>query len=170
MRPKLSADVIMPPPGAPRSTLRSTEPVVCIGASTGGTESLRDVLETLPPDSPGIVVVQHMPEKFTAAFAVRHTDSQRLTGALAPFLSPRPESENDGIEFSAHPGQKVLMPHRAPTVDAPLDQPVRLKALQSRSEHLRRGARLGLKVIEAAAAHEQLPQNEDCPAVPNNRC
>ena len=50
---------------------RTTETVVCIGASTGGTESLRVVLEALPPDSPGIVIVQHMPEKFTAAFARR---------------------------------------------------------------------------------------------------
>jgi two-component system chemotaxis response regulator CheB len=50
---------------------RKTDTVVCIGASTGGTESLRVVLETLPEDCPGIVVVQHMPEKFTAAFAKR---------------------------------------------------------------------------------------------------
>jgi two-component system chemotaxis response regulator CheB len=45
--------------------------MVCIGASTGGTEALREVLEALPPDSPGIVIVQHMPEKFTASFAKR---------------------------------------------------------------------------------------------------
>jgi len=67
---KLSADVIMPPP-ANKAMARTTEKVVCIGASTGGTESLRQVLETLPADSPGIVIVQHMPEKFTAAFARR---------------------------------------------------------------------------------------------------
>jgi len=68
--PKLSADVIMPPPGT-GAMARTTERVVCIGASTGGTESLREVLEALPADSPGIVIVQHMPEKFTAAFARR---------------------------------------------------------------------------------------------------
>jgi two-component system chemotaxis response regulator CheB len=50
---------------------RTTEAVVCIGASTGGTEQLRIVLEALPAASPGIVIVQHMPEKFTAAFARR---------------------------------------------------------------------------------------------------
>jgi two-component system chemotaxis response regulator CheB len=50
---------------------RKADTVICIGASTGGTESLRVVLETLPEDSPGIVIVQHMPEKFTAAFAKR---------------------------------------------------------------------------------------------------
>ena len=49
----------------------STEKLIFIGASTGGTESLRVVLEALPANSPGIVIVQHMPEKFTAAFAAR---------------------------------------------------------------------------------------------------
>jgi len=44
---------------------------VAIGASTGGTEALKTLLEVLPPDSPGIVIVQHMPELFTRAFAGR---------------------------------------------------------------------------------------------------
>lgn len=68
---KLSADVMMPPPGGNRAMARTTERVICIGASTGGTESLREVLVRLPADCPGIVIVQHMPEKFTAAFARR---------------------------------------------------------------------------------------------------
>ncbi|MBX9634629.1 MAG: chemotaxis response regulator protein-glutamate methylesterase, partial [Magnetospirillum sp.] len=69
---KLSADAMMPAPlPNNRAMARTTEKVVCIGASTGGTESLRAVLEALPDDSPGIVIVQHMPEKFTAAFARR---------------------------------------------------------------------------------------------------
>jgi two-component system chemotaxis response regulator CheB len=48
-----------------------TEAIIALGASTGGTEALRAILERLPPDAPGIVVVQHMPETFTAAFARR---------------------------------------------------------------------------------------------------
>lgn len=68
---KLSADVMLPSPVPGRAMARTTETVVCIGASTGGTESLKEVLETLPTDCPGIVIVQHMPEKFTAAFARR---------------------------------------------------------------------------------------------------
>ncbi|MEJ2118570.1 MAG: chemotaxis response regulator protein-glutamate methylesterase [Alphaproteobacteria bacterium] len=69
---KLSADVIMPPPVMRGDAMaRTTEGIVCIGASTGGTESLKAVLEALPADAPGIVIVQHMPEKFTAAFAER---------------------------------------------------------------------------------------------------
>jgi two-component system chemotaxis response regulator CheB len=68
---KLTADVMLAAPKAGHAMARTTEKVVCIGASTGGTESLRIVLEALPADSPGIVIVQHMPERFTAAFARR---------------------------------------------------------------------------------------------------
>lgn len=67
---KLTADVILPPPSG-RPMARTTEMVVCIGASTGGTEALREMLEMLPANAPGMVIVQHMPEKFTAAFARR---------------------------------------------------------------------------------------------------
>jgi two-component system chemotaxis response regulator CheB len=68
---KLTADAMLPPPIAGRAMARTTESVVCVGASTGGTEALRVLLESLPPDSPGMVIVQHMPEKFTASFAKR---------------------------------------------------------------------------------------------------
>jgi two-component system chemotaxis response regulator CheB len=67
---KLTADVILPPPVAGRVKY-TTDRIVCIGASTGGTETLREVLEALPERCPGVVIVQHMPEKFTAAFAKR---------------------------------------------------------------------------------------------------
>ena len=67
---KLTADVILPPPGS-NAMAQTTERVVVIGASTGGTEALRVVLEALPADSSGIVIVQHMPEGFTRAFADR---------------------------------------------------------------------------------------------------
>jgi two-component system chemotaxis response regulator CheB len=68
---KLTADAMLAPPAAGQAMARTTETVICIGASTGGTESLRVVLEGLPAASPGIVIVQHMPEKFTEAFARR---------------------------------------------------------------------------------------------------
>jgi two-component system chemotaxis response regulator CheB len=67
---KLTADAMLPPPVG-RAMARTTETIICIGASTGGTESLRAVLETMPVAAPGIVIVQHMPEKFTASFAKR---------------------------------------------------------------------------------------------------
>ncbi|MFB2550021.1 protein-glutamate methylesterase/protein-glutamine glutaminase [Ensifer soli] len=67
---KLTADAVLPPPTG-KAMARTTEMVVCVGASTGGTEALREMLEQLPGNAPGIVIVQHMPEKFTAAFARR---------------------------------------------------------------------------------------------------
>lgn len=67
---KLTADAVLPPPSG-RAMAKTTEMVVCVGASTGGTEALRDLLESLPANAPGIVIVQHMPEKFTEAFAKR---------------------------------------------------------------------------------------------------
>ncbi len=69
IQPKLSADVMLAP-GA-MHTLETTEKLIIIGASTGGTEALREVLETMPVDAPGIVIVQHMPEHFTTSFANR---------------------------------------------------------------------------------------------------
>ncbi len=69
--PKLTADAMLAKPSATRAMAQTTERIVLIGASTGGTEALRIILESLPLDSPGIVIVQHMPEHFTAAFAQR---------------------------------------------------------------------------------------------------
>ncbi|WEJ33095.1 chemotaxis response regulator protein-glutamate methylesterase [Devosia sp. SD17-2] len=73
---KLTADAIIPPfSDSRRESVMARMPVtnalVVIGASTGGTEALREVLEALPSDSPPILIVQHMPEKFTGAFARR---------------------------------------------------------------------------------------------------
>ncbi|MBI5073565.1 MAG: chemotaxis response regulator protein-glutamate methylesterase [Nitrospirae bacterium] len=68
--PKLTADAVIPKPTG-TSMIQTTEKVVVVGASTGGTEALRIFLEAMPPDGPGIVIVQHMPEHFTAAFARR---------------------------------------------------------------------------------------------------
>ncbi|HMV65070.1 MAG TPA: chemotaxis protein CheB, partial [Rhodocyclaceae bacterium] len=66
--PVHSADVILP---AGQAMVQTTETVIAIGTSTGGTQALEAVLRSLPRMSPGIVVVQHMPEKFTEAFAQR---------------------------------------------------------------------------------------------------
>jgi two-component system chemotaxis response regulator CheB len=66
---KLSADAVLSSHGF--SMDRTTEQIVAIGTSTGGTQALEIVLSNLPRVCPGIVIVQHMPEKFTAAFAAR---------------------------------------------------------------------------------------------------
>ena len=71
VEPKLTADVVIPGSPPSRAMVRTTEKIVAVGASTGGTEALRVFLEALPLDAPGMVIVQHMPEQFTAAFARR---------------------------------------------------------------------------------------------------
>jgi two-component system chemotaxis response regulator CheB len=68
--PKLSADAVLQPRRS-KAMFETTDMVVAVGASTGGTEALREFLMALPPDSPGIVIVQHMPEHFTRSFAER---------------------------------------------------------------------------------------------------
>ncbi|WP_026841422.1 protein-glutamate methylesterase/protein-glutamine glutaminase [Citrifermentans bremense] len=65
---KLSADAVLP---NRRDHFSSTEKVIAVGASTGGTEALKTFLAALPPDCPGILVTQHMPETFTKTFAAR---------------------------------------------------------------------------------------------------
>jgi two-component system chemotaxis response regulator CheB len=86
--PKLTADVIMEKPRN-HAMMQTTEKVVVVGASTGGTEALRIFLESLPADSPGIVIVQHMPEGFTRAF------SQRLDGLCR--ISVKEAADNDTV-------------------------------------------------------------------------
>lgn len=85
---KHTADVVLAKPGT-KAMIQTTEKIVVIGASTGGTEALRVVLQSLPPDSPGIVVVQHMPEKFTASFA------ERLNGVCR--VSIKEAQDGDGV-------------------------------------------------------------------------
>jgi two-component system chemotaxis response regulator CheB len=69
-RPKLSADVVLSA-GGNRALVNTTDKVIAIGTSTGGTQALEAVLTRLPATTLGIVIVQHMPEKFTAMFAER---------------------------------------------------------------------------------------------------
>jgi two-component system chemotaxis response regulator CheB len=76
--PKLSADAILSK-NYPHSMIKTTEIVVAVGASTGGTEALSVFLQSLPSDCPGIVVVQHMPELFTKTFSNRLNELCRIT-------------------------------------------------------------------------------------------
>lgn len=70
IRPKLSADAILPAPTGSQM-FQTTERVAILGTSTGGTQALETILTTLPRTCPGLAIVQHMPEKFTASFAAR---------------------------------------------------------------------------------------------------
>lgn len=80
VQPKYSADAILPKfVPSESSMIKTTELVVAVGASTGGTDALRVFLEAVPLDSPGIVIVQHMPENFTKSFANRLNELCNIT-------------------------------------------------------------------------------------------
>lgn len=70
-------------PRAPLPRLATTEKIICIGASTGGTEAIREVLVPLPADAPAIVITQHMPPGFTSSFAARLNGLCRISVAEA---------------------------------------------------------------------------------------
>lgn len=78
VEPKLTADAVIAKPSL-KAMVQTTEKVVAVGASTGGTEALRIFLEALPADAPGILIVQHMPENFTRSFAERLNGLSRIS-------------------------------------------------------------------------------------------
>lgn len=94
---KLSADAVIPKTNK-NFMIKTTEKIIVVGASTGGTEALRVFLESMPLDAPGIVIVQHMPENFTKAFANRINSLCKITVKEA--------SDNDTII----PGQALIAP------------------------------------------------------------
>jgi two-component system chemotaxis response regulator CheB len=96
-----------PVPGI-RLSATACRQIVAIGASTGGTEALAEILSALPPDAPGIVIVQHMPESFTAAFAGRLNGVSQITvkeAAEGDVVRP-------GHAFVA-PGNRHVLVHRS---------------------------------------------------------
>lgn len=108
VEPKLSADAILKMKEGGKSHLKTTEKIIAIGASTGGTEAIREVLEHMPANSPGIVVTQHIPVAFSASFAKRMDSVSAMTVVEA--------SDGDqiipGHAFIA-PGDRHLMVERS---------------------------------------------------------
>jgi two-component system chemotaxis response regulator CheB len=104
---RLTADAILPRGTVPLG-IDTTEKVAVIGASTGGTEALREFIEQLPADAPGMVIVQHMPENFTAAFA------KRLDGLARVSVK---EAENNDSILRGHiliaPGNRHILLKRS---------------------------------------------------------
>ena len=81
--PRADQDSPGEPPRAPLPRLSTTEKIICIGASTGGTEAIREVLTQMPADAPAIVITQHMPPGFTSSFAARLNSLCRISVAEA---------------------------------------------------------------------------------------
>jgi two-component system chemotaxis response regulator CheB len=72
-----SADAVLPP--IKSKHFRTTDQLIALGASTGGTEAIREVLEVMPADSPAIVISQHIPEAFSRPFAQRMNHCSQMT-------------------------------------------------------------------------------------------
>jgi two-component system chemotaxis response regulator CheB len=95
---------VPPPAPAVHRPLASTEKLVLIGASTGGTEAIREILQSLPADTPGILITQHMPAGFTRSFA------QRLDTLCAVTVSEARDGERvlPGHAYLAPGGEQHL--------------------------------------------------------------
>lgn len=78
VQPKYTADAILEKSSA-SDTIVSTEKIIVLGASTGGTEAIRTLLRDMPEDMPGIAIVQHMPEGFTRSFSNSLDQISRLS-------------------------------------------------------------------------------------------
>ncbi|WP_029935293.1 protein-glutamate methylesterase/protein-glutamine glutaminase [Thiomicrospira pelophila] len=76
---KYSADAIIKPLSSPARHFKTTEKIIAIGASTGGTEAIKEVLMRMPASCPGIVISQHIPAAFSGPFAVRMDSVSQMT-------------------------------------------------------------------------------------------
>jgi len=90
--PKLSADAVIKK-STGKKRFKTTGKIVAIGASTGGTEAIREILSSLPADAPGIVISQHIPEGFSTAFARRMNENSAM------------------VVYEARDGQQILPGH-----------------------------------------------------------
>jgi two-component system chemotaxis response regulator CheB len=130
-RPSPAADPAKArPPRPARALATTTDKVIALGASTGGTEALRAILEAMPADAPGLVVVQHMPEGFTRAFADRldrscrievkeAQDSDRVLDGRA-LIAPGQRHmmlRRDGAHYVVELGDGPLVSRHRPSVD-----------------------------------------------------
>ncbi|AMO93917.1 cheB methylesterase family protein [Collimonas fungivorans] len=121
-----------------RSPLLSTEKLIIIGASTGGTEAIREVLQPLPPDCPGIMIAQHMPPGFTRSFAQRLDGLCRITVKEAEhgervlpghaYIAPggfHLSLARSGANYVAHLDQEEPVNRHRPSIDVLFDSVAR---------------------------------------------
>ena len=117
-----------------RSPLLSTEKLIIIGASTGGTEAIREVLQPLPPDSPAVLIAQHMPAGFTKSFAQRldslcriHVKEAEHGERVLPgyaYIAPggfHLSLARSGANYVAHLDQEPPVNRHRPSIDVLFD-------------------------------------------------
>lgn len=118
--------------------LASSEKLIIVGASTGGTEAIKELLVQMPSDCPGILIVQHMPEGFTRSFAQRLDSLSRIAVKEAEhgdrilpghaYLAPGHSHlllDKSGANYVAHLSQAPLVNRHRPSVDVLFDSAAR---------------------------------------------
>ncbi len=127
-----AADIVQEPPL--QRPLLSTEKLIIIGASTGGTEAIREVLQPLPPDSPAVLIAQHMPPGFTRSFAQRldglcriHVKEAEHGERVLPghaYIAPggwHLSLARSGANYVAHLDQEPPVNRHRPSIDVLFD-------------------------------------------------
>ena len=79
VEPRFTADAVLEKKTGAKKVFRTTDKLIAIGASTGGTEAIKDILAVLPPDSPAVVITQHIPEAFSKPFSIRMNTISAMT-------------------------------------------------------------------------------------------
>lgn len=123
----VTADAVLP---AILNRIASTEKLIIVGASTGGTEAIKEFLIRMPPDSPGILVTQHMPEGFTKSFSNRLNSLCKITVVEAQggervlpghaFIAPGHSHlllKRSGANYMTELNQGELVSRHRPSVD-----------------------------------------------------
>lgn len=134
IRPATAAPDTAEPAPMLRTPLLSTEKLIIVGASTGGTEAIKEFLMPLPPDSPAVLIVQHMPAGFTRSFAQRLNGLCRLTVKEAEhgervlpgyvYIAPGDQHlllARSGANYVAHLSQDPPVNRHRPSVDVLFD-------------------------------------------------
>jgi two-component system chemotaxis response regulator CheB len=164
---RLSVDAVLP--GGTRRHFRTTDRLIAIGASTGGTEAIREVLERLPPSTPGIVITQHIPASFSGPFAQRMNRCSALEVAEArdgdqilpghAFIAPGDRHlmvVRDGARWRCRLSDDAPVNRHKPSVDVlfrSVAQNAGLNALGVILTGMGRDGAQGLKEIREAGAH-----------------
>ncbi|MFO0708023.1 MAG: chemotaxis response regulator protein-glutamate methylesterase [Nitrospira sp.] len=119
--------------------IKTTDTIIAIGSSTGGTEAVKDVLEVLPPNTPPILITQHMPERFTKTWADRLNSLSRISvkeaqdgdsvlpgHALVAPGSYHMTLERSGARYSVRINQDPPVNRHRPSVDVMFDSVARV--------------------------------------------
>ncbi len=160
------------------ASYRTSDKIVALGTSTGGTQALESVLSALPANAPGIVVVQHMPEKFTAAFAERlnrvcrievreAVDGDRVHAGLA-LIAPggrHMQLVRSGAQYRVKVSDGPVVNRHKPSVDV-LFRSVAQAAASSATGIIMTGmgddGARGLLVMKEAGAHTVAQDEASC--------